>query len=111
MNRLIKHIEREIAMPLRKQVDHRSGEIVTKALVQTEHVQMTLYALDKEERIATHKIKGEIFVYIIEGTAQFTIGEEVNIVTGGEVIVIPNEKPHAVLALESFKMLVVTIME
>lgn len=109
MTQFMKHIEKEIALPLKKQVDHRKGQVVSKTIVQNEHVTMTLYAFDKDEILASHKHKGDVFLYIIEGTAQVTVGEVENVVTGGEIIVIPANKLYAVYALESFKMLSVMI--
>jgi quercetin dioxygenase-like cupin family protein len=48
-------------------------------------------------------------VYILDGEAEITIGEAKTIVKKGETIVMPAHVPHALLATEQFKMLLIVV--
>jgi quercetin dioxygenase-like cupin family protein len=48
-------------------------------------------------------------VYILDGEAEITIGEEKFNVKKGETIVMPANVPHALLATERFKMLLTVV--
>ena len=68
-----------------------------------------MFAFDKGEEISSHSSTGDALVYILDGEAEITIGEEVFNVTKGETIVMPAGIPHALLAKEQFKMLLVVV--
>ena len=46
---------------------------------------------------------------MLEGTGKFTVAGKEYVLNAGESLVMPSRKPHAVLAQEAFKMLLVVV--
>lgn len=109
MSKIIKHIDHESIIRLSDQVEVLKGQVVSKTLVQNDHVGITLFAFDKGEQISSHDSTGDAMVNVLEGIGQFTIGETVYELKQGESMVMPANIPHAVYAKESFKMCLVVI--
>jgi quercetin dioxygenase-like cupin family protein len=79
-------------------------------LLQNKGVSMTLFAFDKGEAIATHTSGGDALVYLLDGRADVTIGDDKFELTKGETIVMPSGIPHSLDAVEKFKMLLIVGM-
>ncbi len=105
----VKNIAHEEVLPLSGQIDVQSGQVVSKTLAQNASVSMTLFAFSKGEEISTHDSLGDAMVLVLEGTGQFTVGGVRHLCKAGDVLVMPAEKPHAVFAVEDFKMLLTVI--
>lgn len=100
-----KNIEKEVIMELKDQVEYQEGQVVSKTLVQNDAVSVTLFAFESQEEISTHASGGDAMVTVLEGKGRFTIDGKEHILSSGETIIMPAGKPHAVFALERFKML------
>ena len=48
-------------------------------------------------------------VYILDGTAEITIGEEKITASAGQTVIMPNNIPHGLEAVENFKMLLILV--
>lgn len=105
MEHFIKNIEFSKAIELKSLVQYQQGQVVSRTLAQGKPVSITLFAFDKDEEISSHASSGDAMVCILDGVAEITIGKEKHIVKAGEVIVMPANVPHALLAKEQFKML------
>lgn len=104
-NKIMKNIEKAKIFKLEDLVTYQDGQVVSKTLVQNPNVSLTLFSFDKGEEISTHSSHGDAMVYIIDGTAEITIGEETFTLSAGETIVMPSEIPHAVYAPEKMKFM------
>jgi quercetin dioxygenase-like cupin family protein len=51
----------------------------------------------------------DALVYIVDGRAEIKISGKPSIVKKGEMIIMPANKPHALKAVQKFKMLLVMI--
>ena len=109
MEKRIKNIEFSKALNMEDLVAYQEGQVVSRTLSQGKNVSLTLFAFDKGEEISSHSSTADALVYILDGEAEITIGEEVFNVTKGETIVMPAGIPHALLAKEQFKMLLVVV--
>lgn len=109
MAHLIKNMEPAQAMAFKCLAEYGEGQVVSRTLSQGKHVSVTLFAFDKGEEISSHASAGDALVYILEGTAEITIGQETHTVREGEAILMPAQVNHALLAVERFKMLLVVI--
>lgn len=107
--KFIKNIEQETVLSLKDQVQVLPGQVVSKTLAQNSAVSITLFAFDKGEEIGTHDSEGDAMVTVLEGTGRFTVDGKEHIVEAGSVLIMSAKKPHAVFALESFKMLLVVV--
>ncbi len=93
---------------LKKSIEYAKDSIVSKQIYKKEST-MTLFALDKGQSISEHKAPFDAWVYIVEGQSEFKIGDEKIVVKEGDFFIMPADIPHAVLATEKFKMLLIMI--
>ena len=101
---MYKNIEKETVLDLREQVSYQPGQVVSKTLVQNDHVSMTLFSFDQGEEISTHASGGDAMVTVLEGTGRFTVDGKVYVLTQGQTLIMPKGIPHAVYGQEKFKM-------
>lgn len=92
-------------------IDYQDGSIVSRMLVKKDAGTVTLFAFDKDQGLSEHKAPFDALVYVIEGETEITIsGKAMTLKTGGTVIM-PADDPHAVKAVERFKMLLVMVKQ
>ncbi|MDR1992044.1 MAG: cupin domain-containing protein [Nitrososphaerota archaeon] len=107
MKKLIKNIEHGLVLSLSDEVPYQAGQVVSKTLAQNSHHSLTLFAFEKGEGISSHASEGDAFVLALDGIGKITIGGKEHLLHKGEVIVMPAKTPHAVYAVERFKMLLI----
>jgi quercetin dioxygenase-like cupin family protein len=105
MGKLIKNIEHGMVLPLAGEVAYQSGQIVSKTLAQNSRHSLTLFAFEKGEEISSHASEGDALVLVLDGVGKITLDGKEHLLHKGEVIVMPAKTPHAVYAVERFKML------
>jgi quercetin dioxygenase-like cupin family protein len=105
----LKNIEHEKVLSLSDEINAAPGQVVSKTLVQNDHVSITLFAFSKGEEISTHSSSGDAMVTVLDGKGRFTIDGKEYFCSTGESIVMPAGKPHAVYAPEDFKMLLTVV--
>lgn len=105
----IKNIEHEKVLTLVNEIEVKSGQVISKTLAQNDAVSITLFGFSKGEEISTHDSTGDAMVNVIEGTGKFIVGGVEHIVNAGEVLIMPAKIPHAVYAIEDFKMLLTVV--
>lgn len=106
---IIKNIAQEKVLKLVDEVGYLENQIISKTLVQNQHHSITLFSFDKGGEISTHSSDGDALVTVLEGVGRYTIGDKEYILQQGESIVMPANVPHAVYAVEQFKMMLVVI--
>lgn len=111
MKSIIKNIDTKQILNLKEIVPIRQHEVVSRTLVQNDHVSMTLFAFDKGEEISTHASQGDAFVYLLEGQASITIDGNKYELKAQDSIVMPATLSHALYAVEGFKMLLVVVFK
>ena len=105
----IKNIEPEKVVNLGGLVQYMDGQVVSRTLAQNSAVSITLFAFAKGEEIGTHDSEGDAMVTVLEGTGEFAVGGVKHQVKAGEALVMPAKIPHAVYAVEAFKMLLTVV--
>jgi len=105
----MKNIEKSKVIKLKDMVSYEEGKIISITLAQKEHVGITLFAFAAGEGVSTHSAPGDAMVYVLDGKANITVGDEEFVVGEGETIVMPANVPHAVKAKENFKMLLTVV--
>ena len=94
---------------LDKIIDYQTGSVVSKTIIKRSTGTVTLFAFDKGEGLSEHTTPFDALVYLVDGEAEITISGKVNLVKKGEMIIMPANKPHALKAKESFKMMLVMV--
>jgi quercetin dioxygenase-like cupin family protein len=90
-------------------VEYAADSIVSKTILDKSVGTITLFAFDKGQRLSEHQAPFDAVVQIVDGSAQLTIGGKDIIVSAGRIVIMPGNVPHAVAALEKFKMLLTMI--
>ena len=108
-NKTMKNIDMASPLSLPALVTYQEGQIVSRTLVQNRAVSLTLFAFDTGEEISSHESKGDAMVQVLDGTAKITIGGTVYQLKAGETVVMPAGVPHALEAIEPFKMLLTVV--
>lgn len=105
----IKNIEMSQALNLANLVEYQAGKVISVTFAQNDAVSITLFAFSKGEGISTHAASGDAMVYMLDGQAEITIGNEKINSEQGQVIVMPANVPHGLVATDNFKMLLVVV--
>lgn len=97
------------AEKLSELVNYQSGSIVSKEIIKSEKGTVTLFAFDKGQGLSEHIAPFDALVYNFDGKAEVIIEGKAHLLELGEVIIMPANKPHALKAIECFKMLLVMV--
>jgi quercetin dioxygenase-like cupin family protein len=90
-------------------VDYQSGSIVSREILKGATGKITLFAFDEGEGLSEHTSPFNALVQIVEGEAEITISGKPHRVKEGELILMPAQQPHALKALQRFKMILTMI--
>ena len=86
-------------------VSYQAGSVVSLAVVQKKAGTLTLFAFAEGESLSEHTAPFDALVYILDGEAEITIGGKTHHLANGDMIILPANVPHAVLAKRRFRML------
>ncbi len=92
-------------------VDYQAGSVVSREIVKKKTGSVTAFAFDKGEGLSEHTAPFDALVHVLDGNAGITIGGTPHTVGQGEMILMPANIPHALKAVERFKMLLVMIRD
>ncbi len=106
---LIKNIPFSESLDILELVSYEEGRVVSRTLANKQTVGITLFAFDKGEGISAHSASGDAMVQILDGEALITIGEKQIKAVTGQVVVMPADVPHALLAVSRFKMILTVV--
>ena len=90
-------------------VSYADGAIVSKILLRNKKGNVTLFAFDKGEVLSEHTAPYDAIVEILDGKSEVIIGGEPHELVAGESIIMPANIPHALTAVEKFKMILIMI--
>lgn len=86
-------------------LNYQEGSVVSRALIKGPNGSVTVFAFDKGQELSEHTVPYDALVYILDGEVEIKISGVAHRVTAGEAILMPANEPHAVKAVEKFKML------
>jgi quercetin dioxygenase-like cupin family protein len=90
-------------------IDYQENSVVSREIIKKETGTVTIFAFDKGEGLSEHTAPFDAMVQIIDGTAEIVISGNKNIVQSGEMIIMPGNVPHALNAVDRFKMILTMI--
>jgi len=90
-------------------IGYADGSVVSKTLLKKDIGNITLFSFDKGQGLTEHTSPYDAVVQILDGRAEISIGGEPRAVQSGEMLVMPAHIPHALHAVEQFKMLLIMI--
>lgn len=90
-------------------INYQEGSVVSKEIVKKPTGTITLFAFAKDQGLSEHTTPYDALVIITEGAAEITVSSMKHNVQTGEMLLMPANAPHALKAIESFKMLLIMI--
>ena len=90
-------------------VSYQDGSVVSRALIKKKTGTVTLFAFDQGEALSEHTAPFDAMVYILDGKAEIIISGNSNMLEKGNMIIMPANEPHALKAVERFKMMLTMV--
>jgi quercetin dioxygenase-like cupin family protein len=90
-------------------IEYQEGAVVSKEILRKGTGTVTIFAFDKGEGLSEHTAPFDAIVQVIDGKAEITISGKKNILERGNMIIMPANEPHSLLAMERFKMILTMI--
>ena len=90
-------------------IKYQAGGVVSQTLINKPTGTVTLFSFDKGQGLSEHTAPFDAMVYLLDGAAEIKIAGKKHKLNAGEMIVMPANKPHALKALEKFKMLLIMV--
>jgi quercetin dioxygenase-like cupin family protein len=98
-------------LPMSSFIQYADHAVVSKQLIKQKTGTVSLFAFDKGQSLSEHTAPFEAFVEIVDGAAEIIINHQSYSIKTGEFIILPANVPHAVNAVERFKMVITMIKE
>lgn len=92
-------------------VSYQADSIVSRTLMKSAGGSLTLFAFDAGQGLSEHSTPHEAALLILDGTADVTVGDHSVAVAAGQFIRLPARVPHALEAVQPFKMLLAMFRE
>ena len=96
---------------LDQSVEYAENSIVSKAVVKSKPGNVTLFAFDKGQELSEHTAPFDAIVQVLDGRVEIRIADDIHTLDTGSTIIMPANVPHAVKAVEKFKMLLTMIRD
>jgi quercetin dioxygenase-like cupin family protein len=90
-------------------VDYQDGAVVSREIVRGEKGSLTVFAFDIGQGLSEHTAPFDATVFVLDGEAEVVIAGEPMKVGAGEMVIMPADVPHALNAVERFKMMLIMI--
>lgn len=91
-------------------VDYQDGSVISRTIIKKKTGTVTLFAFAQGEELSEHTAAYDALVHIIEGEAEIAVSGTTLHLHAGEMVVLLANAPHAVSAVEPFKM-ILTMMK
>ncbi len=92
-------------------VAYQAGAVVSREIVKKRAGSVTIFAFDKAQGLSEHTAPFDALVQVLDGVADITVGGVPHRLGKDELILMPANVPHALRAVERFKMMLVMIRE
>jgi quercetin dioxygenase-like cupin family protein len=93
------------------EVDYATGSVVSKNVIKRSTGNISLFSFDSGEGLSEHTAPFDALVQVVDGKAEISINGSPHLVGKGESIIMPANIPHALKAVEKFKMVLTMIRE
>ena len=92
-------------------IEYSTDGIVSKRIIQKPIGNVSLFSFDKGQQLSEHTAPFDALIQVLEGQAEIMIDGKPYHLSAGQAIIMPANIPHAVNAIEQFKMLLTMIKE
>jgi len=100
-----------VAEPLKLKdlVAYQKDAVVSRTLIDEERGTVTLFAFDEGQGLSEHTAPFDALVISVEGEVEVTISGKSLRLKEGEMVIMPANEPHALRAVNRFKMILIMI--
>lgn len=90
-------------------IAYQDDAVVSKTLIKSDAGTVTLFAFDQSQELSEHTAPYDALVHVIDGAVEISIEGVPITVRNGEMLLMPAHRPHALRAVERFKMVLTMI--
>ena len=90
-------------------VEYQANNVVSREIIRQKNGTITIFSFDKGQGLSEHTAPYDALVQVLEGSVEIKIDGKPYRLKAGQMIVMPEDHPHALKALTRFKMLLVMI--
>jgi len=90
-------------------VDYQDGSVVSREIINRKTGTVTVFAFDQGQGLSEHTAPFDALVHLLDGQAEIVISGKALRLKEGEMVIMPANHPHALKAVEKFKMLLIMI--
>ena len=92
-----------------KSIAYADKAVVSKHILKKQTGNISLFAFDKGEGLSEHTTPFDAMVLVVDGKAEIVIDGSSHLLESGDSIIMPAGIPHALKAVEKFKMVLTMI--
>ncbi len=92
-------------------IAYADNAVVSKHILKKQTGNISLFAFDKGEGLSEHTTPFDAMVMLVDGKADITIDGVSHLLQTGDSIIMPANIPHALKAVEKFKMVLTMIRD
>ncbi|MEX2189882.1 MAG: cupin domain-containing protein [Bacteroidota bacterium] len=97
------------SMSVLELVNYQDGAVVSRELIKKPAASVTAFAFDAGQGLSEHTAPFDALVQVVEGVVEIIISGQPFELQSGEMILMPADQPHALKAVERFKMILTMI--
>lgn len=91
-------------LSLKQALQYQSGAVVSKEIIKTSNATVTIFAFDTNQGLSEHTTPFTALLQVIDGQADVTVNAFTHNLKEGDVLILPANQPHGVVAKTPFKM-------
>ena len=88
-------------------MSYQDDSVVSRELIHTSTGSVTLFAFANNQGLSEHTTPYDAFVMITDGRAEITVSGVKHEIKAGDMLLMPASSPHALKAIEPFKMVLI----
>jgi quercetin dioxygenase-like cupin family protein len=85
-------------------VEYQDGSVVSREVISRKTGTVTVFAFDEGQGLSEHTAPYDALVYILDGEAEVAISGRGLHAKEGDMVIMPANEPHALNAINRFKM-------
>lgn len=92
-----------------KTVVYQKDNIVSREIIRQKNGTVTVFAFDQGQGLSEHTAPFDTLIQMLEGSAEIRIDGRPHRLKAGQMMIMPQDHPHALRALTRFKMILTMI--
>ena len=101
--------ERSKVFSFNESIGYSEGGIISKTVLKKQTGNISLFSFARGEALSEHTAPYDAMIMVVDGRGEVIIDGKSFILEAGQTIIMPANKPHAVNAVEKFKMVLTMI--